>query len=92
MLQVNFIIIYIINKISVLLKFTRISKRFLRSIIDFYFFKKLVNFFHNMKSSRFEKDKKLEKNIIKEERNLFRLKQDIDNTAIKDGRNLFRFK
>ena len=37
MLQVNFIVIYIIHEMLVLLKITRILKRFLRSIIDFYF-------------------------------------------------------
>ena len=34
MLQINFTMIYIILKISVLVKITRILKRFLRSIID----------------------------------------------------------
>ena len=45
MLQVNFIIIYIIHKILVLLKITRILKRFLRSIIGFYFYKIFCNSF-----------------------------------------------
>ena len=40
MLQVNLIMTCITYTISVLLKITRILKRFLRSIIDFYFFKK----------------------------------------------------
>ena len=35
MLQVNFIMIYIIHEISVLLKATRILKDFLRTIMDF---------------------------------------------------------
>ena len=39
MLQANFIMICIIHKILVLLKINRILKRFLRSIINFYFFK-----------------------------------------------------
>ena len=39
MLQVNFIMICLIHKILVLLKITRILKRFLKNIIDFYFFK-----------------------------------------------------
>ena len=43
MLQVNFIMIYIIDKISVLLKITRILKRFSMSIIEI---KK--KFFHNI--------------------------------------------
>ena len=38
-LQVHFIMICIIHKILVLLKTTRILKRFLRSIVDFYFLK-----------------------------------------------------
>ena len=62
MLQVNYIIIYIIHKISVSLKITRIFKRFLRSIMQFYFLEKIVIFFlqHIMiKSSRLEKDKKI---------------------------------
>ena len=45
-----------------------------------------------MKSSRFEKDKKVEDHIIKHVRNLFRIKQEIDDTTIKDIRNLFRVK
>ena len=45
MLQVNYIIIYIIHKISVSLKIARIFKRFLRSIMQFYFLEKIVIFF-----------------------------------------------
>ena len=37
MLQVNFIMIYIIHKILVLLKLIRILKSFLRRTIDFFF-------------------------------------------------------
>ena len=44
-----------------------------------------------MKSSRLEKDKKIENNIIKDMRNLFRLKK-VNDTAIKNIRNLFRLK
>ena len=45
----NFVMIYIIHKISVLLKnqlnyFKELLKAFLRSIIDFYFFKKNIFF------------------------------------------------
>ena len=36
--------------------------------------------------------KKIEKNIIKDVRNIFRLKKWIDDTTIKDIRNLFRLK
>ena len=39
-LQVNFIMIFIIHEISILLKIIRTLKRFLRSIIEFYFLKK----------------------------------------------------
>ena len=46
MLQVTFTMIYIIHKISVLPKITRISKCFLKSTIDFYFSKN--NSFHNI--------------------------------------------
>ena len=43
-----------------------------------------------MKTSRLEGDKKKKgNNIIKDIRNLFRLKKDIDNTIIKYIRNLF---
>ena len=45
MLQVNFIMIDIIHKILVLLKITGILKRFLGSIIDFYFFEKNNSYF-----------------------------------------------
>ena len=43
MFKVNFTMISIIHKMLVLLKITRILKDFLKSIIDFYFFK--INFF-----------------------------------------------
>ena len=41
---VNFIMNFITHKISLLHKITRISKRFLRSVIEFYFAKKKLNF------------------------------------------------
>ena len=44
MLQVNFIMIYMIHKISVLYKITRILKCLLRSVTDFYFFKQVIFF------------------------------------------------
>ena len=46
-LLVNFIMINIIHKILVLLKITRILKRFLRSVIDFHFLKNKF-FVHNL--------------------------------------------
>ena len=45
-----------------------------------------------MKSSGFQKDKKTEDNIIKDARNIFRLKKEIDDSTIKDVRNLFSLK
>ena len=47
MLQVNFIMICIIHKISLLLKIIRAS-HFLKTIIEFYFLKKITKFFHNI--------------------------------------------
>ena len=55
----------------------------------------LINFFHNVKWGKVQKDKKkkkIESNIIKDMRNLFRLQKEIDDTAIKDITNLFRLK
>ena len=40
-----------------------------------------------MKSSRLEKDKKTEGNIIKDVADLFRLKKEIDDTTVKNIRN-----
>ena len=68
---------------------------FSRNIIVFYFFKKLIIFFHNIsrwKVQELKKTKKLEDNIIKDVKNIFRLKKEIDYTTIKDVRNLFRLK
>ena len=45
-----------------------------------------------MKSSKFEKDKKIEYNIIKYEKTLFRLKREIDDATVKDIKNAFRLK
>ena len=45
-----------------------------------------------MKSSRFEKDGKIEENIIKNIRNIFRQKKEVDDITIKDIRNLSRLK
>ena len=68
MLQVNFIMI---NKISALLKMTRILKHFLRSIIDFYILKHLFFSQHiMMESSSLE-----EANIVKDIKNLFRFEK-----------------
>ena len=50
-------------------------------------FLKITRIFLMMESPSLE-----EKNIIKDVRNLFRLKKEIDDTKIKDIRNLFRLK
>ena len=44
------------------------------------------------KSSMLEKDEKIEDNVIKDVKNLFRLKKEIDDTRIKGIRNIFRLK
>ena len=57
--------------------------------------KKIDNFFSQhkrMNNLRPDKDKRIDDNIIKDVRNLFRLKQQIDNHIIKDERILFRLK
>ena len=59
MLQVNSIMIYVIQKLLVLLKITRVLTQFLRSIIDLknmYIFSQHVI----MESSRFAEDKNVE--------------------------------
>ena len=71
------------------------SNAFSKSIIGFYFSLKNTQFFLQhimMKSSRLEKGEKVEDNIIKDVRILFRLKREIDDTTIKDLRNLFGLK
>ena len=68
MLQINFIMIYIIHKISVLLKITRILKRFLKSIIELYFLKHNTFFSQHIMT---ENPSLEEENIIKDVRNLF---------------------
>ena len=77
MLQVNFIMIYIILEISVLLEITRILKQFLRSIIDFL---KKVIFFLTHNDKKLQGSKKIKKgSIVKSVRNLFRLKKQNEN-------------
>ena len=68
-------------------KLTRLLKRFLKSIIDSFFFNQIFSQHLIMESSSLE-----EKNIIKDVRNIFRLKKEVDDTTIKDIRNLFRLK
>ena len=59
----------------------------LKCIIDFYFFKKIFFFtiYNDQKS-------KIRRKIIKDVRNIFRLKKEQNKTAIKDKRTFFRLK
>ena len=92
MLQDNFIIIYIIHRILILLKITRILKRFL---IDIYFFKKIIFLKYIIgKSPRLEEYKHMEESILKDVGNIFKLNK-IEKTkvvAIKGIRNPFSMK
>ena len=68
-MQVKFIMISRIHKISVLLKITRIFKHFLREIIDFYFLKENNYFFSQhimMKKLSFKKCLKKKQELEKE--------------------------
>ena len=94
LLNFNFVMIYIIVKIVLKLKLKLLNylkdsifECSSRSIIDFYFLKKGYFFSRHttLKSLSLE-----EENIIKDIRNLFRLKKELNYTAIKDIRNLFR--
>ena len=81
MLQINSIMIYINHKNLVFLKINRILQHFSRSLKHFSFFSKkkvIIDFFAKrtmIKSSKIEKDKNIEENIIKDVRSLFRLKK-----------------
>ena len=94
MLQINFIMICIIHKISVFLKITRILKMLFKDYSRCLFIYLFIfnNFFFQqnikMESRRFE-----EENIFKYLRSLFRLaesKKETIVTTIKGRRNLFR--
>ena len=80
--------IYIIHKMLVLLKnhlnYLQEKVFFLRSMTDFYFFKKKQFFWQHIVM---ENPRPEEENIISDLRNLFRLKQELNYTAIKDIRN-----
>ena len=92
-LQVNFIMIYIVHKISVLLKITIVLKQFLRIIIAFYIFKNVICFSQHIfvKYSKIEEDRNIEKNIVKDPTNLVILKKLTKETH--EGRkNLFGLK
>ena len=59
--------------------------------MDLFF---ILYFFHNIYRWKVQglKKIKIESNMIKDIRNLFRLKRELNDTAIKDIRNLFRLK
>ena len=77
MLQVNFIMIWIIHKILKLIKITIILKRFLRSVTDFYSLKNNYFFSKFNDKRRGKHEEAEEENIIKDVRNLFRLENEI---------------
>ena len=76
---------YVVHQISVLLKIIGFLKPFLRSIVAFYHFsKKIINFSSQheklmktmIKSSRLGGVENIEQNVIKDIRNIFRLKKE----------------
>ena len=84
----NFAMIYIIHKISVLIKNSMNyfkNKCFFKKYNRLLFKKKKFSQYIMMKNPRLEEEK-----VIKDIRNLFRLKKEQNDTAIKDIRNLFR--
>ena len=91
-LNFNCVIIYVIHKMLVLLKN---HLNYLKDNIFECFFKEYECFFkeYNTLFSQHIMMKSLslkEENIIKDIRNLFRLKKELNYTAIKDIRNLLR--
>ena len=91
-LNFNCVIIYVIHKMLVLLKN---HLNYLKDNIFECFFKEYKCFFkeYNTFFSQHIMMKSLslkEENIIKDIRNLFRLKKELNYTAIKDIRNLLR--
>ena len=91
LLNLNFAMIYIIHKILVLIKNSMNyfqNKCFFKKYNRILFFWKKKIFFPQytmMKNPRLEEEK-----VIKDIRNLFRLKKEQNETAIKDIINLFR--
>ena len=87
LLSFNFFMVNIIHEMLVLLKnnlnYVRnsIFKCFLRSIKDFFFFFLLLLFSQHLMMKRLSLE---EENIIKDIRNLFKLKKELSYTAIKD--------
>ena len=89
MLQVNFIMIYIINKILGL-KITRILKRFLRSIIDFYFLKNKYFFFATYNDKKYKASTGKQNSRWKKSVQIEKTKKETTDTTIKNIRNIFR--
>ena len=93
LLNFNFAMIYIIHKILALIKNhmnyfkDNILKCFSKRLIDFYFLKKLFFF---SKYIMMENPRPEEEKIIKDIRNLFRLKKEQNNTVVTDIRNELR--
>ena len=91
LLNLNFAVIYIIHEILVLIKNSTNyfkNKCFFKKYTRLLFFSKKKIFFSQhimMKNPRLEEEK-----VIKDIRNLFRLKKEQNETAIKDIINLFR--
>ena len=87
LLSFNFFMVNIIHEMLVLLKnnlnYVRnsIFKCFLRSIKDFYFIFFLLLFSQHLMMKRLSLE---EENIIKDIRNLFKLKKELSYTAVKD--------
>ena len=87
LLSFNFFMVNIIHEMLVLLKnnlnYVRnsIFKCFLRSIKDFYLFFFLLLFSQHLMMKRLSLE---EENIIKDIRNLFKLKKELSYTAVKD--------
>ena len=93
LLNFNFVVIYIIHKMLVSLK--NLLNFFKDSIFECFFkeYKRLNFYLKNdfFKAYNDEKFKeKEEENIIKNIKNLLRLKKELNYPAIKDLRNLFR--
>ena len=89
MLLLTFIVvmIYIIHKILAMLKN---YLNYLKCNILMFFLRSMMDIFYILRNIMIENPRPKEENIIKEVRNLFRLKKELNCNAIKDIRNLFR--
>ena len=77
LLNFNFIKIYVIQKTIVLIKnhLNYLKDSIFECIIDFYFLKKNMNFFHNIKNI-FILKKEIKNRIIRDIRDLFKHKEE----------------